>query len=379
MLERRLRRWWDEELAPTFAGLAPVPSYIAILGTTLLINKRYLSDGAFGGLPVTRWLGLVGWLLACLLLVTVRRRRPDSVGAALGAAAAGAGVMVLALSFSHTPGQPWQFARPWTLAGGDTLRAHDAMVMQLLVWLAVAPAIAVARPAEARPALAWWPVTVALTLAATMLLGRGPCRLVLWDTRYDKLNWCLLTFCWLGCGGVGLTWLHLGCGADAPPRDGLALGRWRWWLPWCVFMLAVMWTLVLGYAGRQPGFVQYYPMFKEDWPGYNPWRDGWGFLAAYEVAFGLYFLAWEWFFRGWMLFRLERYCGAQAILWQCVPFVLMHIGKPGPELHSSLVAGLVLGWLAWRGRSIWPCFLVHWGAAATMDLVGLFRGLTGQH
>jgi membrane protease YdiL (CAAX protease family) len=116
-------------------------------------------------------------------------------------------------------------------------------------------------------------------------------------------------------------------------------------------------------------------MFREDWLFYDPRRDGWGFLAAYELGFGLYFFAWEWFFRGWLLGRLAASYGAGAIALQTVPFVLMHIGKPGPELHSSVIAGLVLGWLAWRGRSVWPCFLVHWGAALTMDLTALYHSL----
>jgi membrane protease YdiL (CAAX protease family) len=76
-----------------------------------------------------------------------------------------------------------------------------------------------------------------------------------------------------------------------------------------------------------------------------------------------------------MLFRLGRVWGPTAILIQTVPFVLMHIGKPGVEIHSSLLAGVVLGWLAWRSRSFWPCFLLHWGAAATMDVVAMLHAV----
>ena len=38
-------------------------------------------------------------------------------------------------------------------------------------------------------------------------------------------------------------------------------------------------------------------------------------------------------------------------------------------------AGVVLGWLAWRGRSFWPCFLLHAGVAVTMDVTALVNGL----
>ena len=50
-----------------------------------------------------------------------------------------------------------------------------------------------------------------------------------------------------------------------------------------------------------------------------------------------------------------------------IPFVLMHFGKPQAEVYSSVAAGFILGWLAWRSRSIWPGVILHWLVAASMD------------
>jgi len=42
-----------------------------------------------------------------------------------------------------------------------------------------------------------------------------------------------------------------------------------------------------------------------------------------------------------------------------------------PEAAASVVAGFVLGYLAWKTKSIWGGVCVHCAVAATMDLLAL--------
>jgi membrane protease YdiL (CAAX protease family) len=206
-----------------------------------------------------------------------------------------------------------------------------------------------------------------------LLTGSGARRMGFWETllqpHYAKVSWLLASAAWLGPLPFILVLTVL---RGRPTDFGWGLGRWRMWGPvWAIltgFMLAVIFL-----ASRWTDFSRYYPMYKATYPDYSPSADGWGFFLQYELAYGLYFLAWEFFFRSFMLFGLERcWGGPSAILIQMVPFTLMHIGKPTPEFFSALVAGLALGWLAWRGRSFWPCFLLHWTCAGAMDVFAAF-------
>jgi len=42
-----------------------------------------------------------------------------------------------------------------------------------------------------------------------------------------------------------------------------------------------------------------------------------------------------------------------------VPFVLLHIGKPGLETLSTIITGILFGYIAFRGKSYWPAFIIH--------------------
>ncbi|MBN2395988.1 MAG: CPBP family intramembrane metalloprotease, partial [Candidatus Atribacteria bacterium] len=38
---------------------------------------------------------------------------------------------------------------------------------------------------------------------------------------------------------------------------------------------------------------------------------------------------------------------------------LLHLGKPEIETLSCIVTGLWFGWIAYRGKSFWPAFIIH--------------------
>jgi membrane protease YdiL (CAAX protease family) len=144
---------------------------------------------------------------------------------------------------------------------------------------------------------------------------------------------------------------------------GLAIGEWRTWLRHAGIYALVAVPLI-AIASRLGAFRAYYPMFHLA-------REQPALLVPWEVAYGAYFFAWEFFFRGYLLRALARPFGPAAIVIQTIPFVMMHFGKPEAEVAASVVAGIFLGLMAYRGRSMIGCWLLHWACAATMDLLAL--------
>jgi membrane protease YdiL (CAAX protease family) len=119
-------------------------------------------------------------------------------------------------------------------------------------------------------------------------------------------------------------------------------------------------------VASQPDFGTYYPFYK------GSSRSVFDFLS-WELMYGVQFLALELFFRGWMLGALRRSMGSAAVFAMAVPYCMIHYGKPYLETHGAIVAGIVLGSLALRTRSIYAGFLVHVTVAFAMDFLALYR------
>ena len=63
--------------------------------------------------------------------------------------------------------------------------------------------------------------------------------------------------------------------------------------------------------------------------------------------------------------------GSGAIFAMCVPYCMIHYGKPYLEATGAVIAGIALGSLAMRTKSIYSGFLVHVSVALTMDFTAL--------
>ena len=132
-----------------------------------------------------------------------------------------------------------------------------------------------------------------------------------------------------------------------------------------VAMVLVVLPLVF-LVSHQPAFLRTYPFYKE---AANSWPE----LLLWEFAYGLQFLALEFFFRGVVLFGFARYIGAYAIFLMAVPYTMIHFQKPFPETCGAIFAGVALGTLALRTRSIFGGVVIHVAVAWSMDLMALFR------
>ena len=102
-------------------------------------------------------------------------------------------------------------------------------------------------------------------------------------------------------------------------------------------------------------------------------------FLAWEGIYTVQFVALEFFFRGFLLFGLARQVGAYAIVFMAVPYCMIHFGKPMPETLGAIGAGMVLGTVALRTRSIYAGVLIHVAVAYSMDILALWqKGLLGK-
>ena len=115
-------------------------------------------------------------------------------------------------------------------------------------------------------------------------------------------------------------------------------------------------------------FSTYYPFYQN--------AHGWHDLLIWELLYFAQFAALEFFFRGFMLHPLKRCMGAYAIFVMVVPYCMIHFGKPFLECFAAIIAGVVLGTLSLRTRSIWCGAMIHMSVAITMDVAALAQ--TGQ-
>lgn len=113
-------------------------------------------------------------------------------------------------------------------------------------------------------------------------------------------------------------------------------------------------------AARRPEFRNLYPFMGAA-------RADPGAFLRWEVAYVIQFIALEAFFRGYLLFTLEKRIGGLAVFVMTVPYALIHVHKPPFEAYGSIAAGLILGSLALRFRSWAGGALLHALVAVTMD------------
>jgi uncharacterized protein len=96
-------------------------------------------------------------------------------------------------------------------------------------------------------------------------------------------------------------------------------------------------------------------------------------LITWEICYGIQFFALEFMFRGVMLSGLKKWLGLGAVFVMVVPYCMLHFMKTGSESLGAIIAGVVLGCLAMKYRSIWGGVLLHWLVAITMDVLSLLQ------
>jgi uncharacterized protein len=243
----------------------------------------------------------------------------------------------------------------------------DGKLALLLVWVAVALLVIEFFCIPLR-VLRLFPEALA-TFAPGVVYGslaRAPATLV------STAPWwgALAPFIWWGIASVVL-WivvpafiLRRGNGLPFALRMPLA---WRAWLPYLA-LIALMVPL-LAYAGTRPDFLRTYPMLRpQQAAGWS-----WSLVLLFWTLIAVILVSTEFLFRGVLVFALESRLGVNAVLVSAIPYCVMHLHKPFLEALGAIVAGVVLGMLALRTRSIGGGIVVHIAVAIGMDVMALLR------
>ena len=135
------------------------------------------------------------------------------------------------------------------------------------------------------------------------------------------------------------------------------------WVYGVLFLPVLAMVIILSFTEE---FSTYYPFYSEAHLSiFN--------FVVWEAFYIAQFLSLEFFFRGFMIQPLRRTMGSPVVLAMMIPYVMIHFGKPLPECFAAIIAGVVLGTLALRTRSIWAGFLIHVSVALSMDVAAIWR------
>ena len=148
---------------------------------------------------------------------------------------------------------------------------------------------------------------------------------------------------------------------------GLKVRGWNqcWWV-YVAFYLLLLPAVVL--ASQWQSFQQKYP-FYHVLPGEIPGPR----FYAWELLYAVQFVSLEFFFRGYMIQAGRKRLGPYVIFVMTVPYCMIHFGKPIQETLGAIVAGILLGFMALKTRSIWLGAALHIAVAWTMDGLAVMR------
>jgi membrane protease YdiL (CAAX protease family) len=120
--------------------------------------------------------------------------------------------------------------------------------------------------------------------------------------------------------------------------------------------------------------VSFLDSFQKKYPFYNPYSETlYPNFLIWQCFYFLQFFALEFFFRGFMVHGLKKKFGYYSIFIMMIPYCMIHFQKPMPETIGAIIAGIVLGSLSLKSRSIWLGVAIHYSVAITMDIAALWQ------
>lgn len=158
---------------------------------------------------------------------------------------------------------------------------------------------------------------------------------------------------------------------ETPGSYGLCRGEMSTGVKWVLPFLALM-GIVLWFISADKNLYDAYPQARLIGENYE-------IFLIFECCIFLYLVAWEFVWRGYMLFGLKEKFGISAVLIQMLPFVILHNGKPITETLGAIAGGVVLGLLAIRTGSFLYGVLVHFGMFFMLDVLLVLRHKSSQY
>lgn len=128
-----------------------------------------------------------------------------------------------------------------------------------------------------------------------------------------------------------------------------------------LFFIPVLWVI-----SSFSDFINYYPTLSET-------KENYSLFIIYQIGLIVYLFSWEFLWRGYFLFGMEKKFGVYSIFIQVIPFVLLHNGKPFLETVSALAGGILLGYIALRTRSFIYGFFIHYFLIFGIEFISVLR------
>lgn len=133
------------------------------------------------------------------------------------------------------------------------------------------------------------------------------------------------------------------------------------------FGLFAIMAPVIYVASTMPDFQNTYPFVRE--ATQSPTK-----FLIWELFYILQFISLEAFFRGYLIFTLEKVTAPfVSVCIMVVPYTMIHFHKPFLECLGAVIAGLFLGVLALRYRTWAGGALLHSLVAISMDVLATFK------
>jgi uncharacterized protein len=130
---------------------------------------------------------------------------------------------------------------------------------------------------------------------------------------------------------------------------GVQLGDWARTVR-SLLLLAPAFAIGGYIASRDPTVAAVYPI--------NP--NACHMFGVHALTYVLFYLGWEFYFRGFMQMGLRESLGdVNALLVQVLASTLLHIGKPGTETFGAIFGGILWGILVYRTRSLLSGIVQH--------------------
>jgi len=140
---------------------------------------------------------------------------------------------------------------------------------------------------------------------------------------------------------------------ENPKEFGFGIGDWKAGLLITGIGILFMAPIIYFLGSGNEGMRAYY----------QPYVNGLPWTTFLDL------IGWEFLFRGWILFGYVKKFGPEALWVQAVPFALMHNGKPELETLSTIFGGFAFGWIAYRTKSFFYPFIIHWFIATFIIVV----------
>lgn len=145
---------------------------------------------------------------------------------------------------------------------------------------------------------------------------------------------------------------------------GISAGNPRKGFMYILILYPLITILLLVPSAGMSEMINFYPLDR------NAGASTFTFLRFELLRLVLFYTAWEFFFRGFMLSGIRKFTGCWAAIFiQTIPSCLWHIGMPSGEISASIPGGILFGIMAFQTRSILYPLILHFLIGFTLDLL----------